>query len=197
MTLALGVLVSGNGSNLQAILDAIAAGVVAAEVRVVISNRADAYAVARAQLAGVEAVVIPHRDYPTREAFDQELIRTLQRSGVEWVVLAGFMRVLSPEFIQAFPGRILNIHPALLPSFPGTHAIRQALVHGVKITGCTVHFVNEGVDSGRIIAQRAIPVLPEDDEESLAERMHHAEHQLFVEVLRDVAAGRIASHSEG
>jgi len=197
MTLALGVLVSGNGSNLQAILDAIAAGVVDAEVRVVISNRADAYAVARAQLAGVEAVVIPHRDYPTREAFDQELIRTLQRTGVEWVVLAGFMRVLSPEFIQAFPGRILNIHPALLPAFPGTHAIRQALVHGVKITGCTVHFVNEGVDSGRIIAQRAIPVLPEDDEESLAERMHHAEHQLFVEVLRDVAAGRIVSHVEG
>ena len=197
MTLALGVLVSGNGSNLQAILDAIAAGVVDAEVRVVISNRADAYAVARARLAGVEAVVIPHRDYPTREAFDQELIRALQRTGVEWVVLAGFMRVLSPEFIQAFPGRILNIHPALLPAFPGTHAIRQALVHGVKITGCTVHFVNEGVDSGRIIAQRAIPVLPEDDEESLAERMHHAEHQLFVEVLRDVAAGRIVSHVEG
>ncbi len=191
-TPALGVLVSGNGSNLQAILDAVAQGTLDASVRLVISNRADAGAVTRARAAGVEALVVSHRDYPTREAFDRALVLALQAAGVEWIVLAGFMRVLTPEFLRAFRGRVLNIHPSLLPSFPGTHAIRQALAHGVKVTGCTVHWVDDGVDSGAIIAQSAVAVLPGDDEESLGERLHRAEHALYLDVLRRLAAGQLS-----
>lgn len=195
MALALGVLVSGNGSNLQAILDAIAQGSLNAEVRLVISNRADAYALTRARDAGVETLVLPHKSFASREEFDRALLNELTRAGVQWVVLAGFMRVLTPEFIRAYRGRILNIHPALLPSFPGTHAIRQALEHGVKVTGCTVHFVDEGVDSGKIIAQRAVPILAGDDEASLAARLHAAEHELYLEVLHDLAAGHIGAET--
>jgi phosphoribosylglycinamide formyltransferase-1 len=190
-TLSLGVLVSGNGSNLQAILDAIARGALDARVKLVVSNRADAGALERARRAGVPAVVFSHRDFPSREAFDERVVASLREHGVEWVALAGFMRVLSPVFFAAFAERTLNIHPSLLPSFPGTHAIRQALVHGVKVTGCTVHWVTPGVDSGPIVAQRAIPVFEQDSEETLAERMHQAEHQLFVEALVDLAAGRL------
>lgn len=195
-TLELGVLVSGNGSNLQAILDAIARGELDARVRLVLSNQPSAYALERARTAGVPAVVHSHKDFPSREAFDQKLISELQRAGVEYVVLAGFMRILTPAFVQAFRGRVLNIHPALLPSFPGTHAIRQALEHGVKITGCTVHWVDAAVDSGPIIAQRALPILPDDDEASLSARMHEAEHLLYVEALRELSSGRIAPPSE-
>jgi phosphoribosylglycinamide formyltransferase-1 len=195
MALALGVLVSGNGSNLQAILDAIAQGSLNAEVRLVISNRADAYALTRARDAGVETRVLPHKGFASREEFDRALLNELTRAGVQWVVLAGFMRVLTPEFIRAYRGHIINIHPALLPSFPGTHAIRQALEHGVKVTGCTVHFVDEGVDSGKIIAQRAVPILAGDTEDSLAARLHAAEHELYLEVLHDLAAGRIGAET--
>jgi phosphoribosylglycinamide formyltransferase 1 len=190
--LRLGVLVSGTGSNLQAILSAIAAGTLAAEVAVVISNRAGVQALDRARAAGVTALTIPHRDFSTREAFDRALVAALREANVEWVVLAGFMRVLTPEFLVPYAGRIINIHPALLPSFPGVDAAKQALAYGVKITGCTVHFVELGVDLGRIIAQHAVPVEPNDDLTSLAARIHAAEHELFVSVLRDIAAGRVA-----
>jgi phosphoribosylglycinamide formyltransferase 1 len=187
----LGVLVSGTGSNLQAILDAIAAGTLAAEVEVVISNRANVQALERARAAGVPALTIPHKDFPNREDFDRALVAALREANVDWIVLAGFMRVLTPEFLNAFAGRIINIHPALLPSFPGVDATRQALDYGVKITGCTVHFVELGVDTGKIIAQRAVPVEPSDDLTTLGARIHQAEHELFVSVLRDIAAGRV------
>jgi len=189
--LRLGVLVSGTGSNLQAILDAIAAGSLAAQVSVVISNRAGVRALERAREAGVPALTIPHKEFETREAFDRALVAALTAAKVDWVVLAGFMRVLTPEFLNAFAGRIINIHPALLPSFPGVNAAQQALDYGVKITGCTVHYVELGVDLGKIIAQRAVPVEPDDDLGSLGARIHAAEHELFVSVLRDIAAGRV------
>jgi phosphoribosylglycinamide formyltransferase-1 len=191
MTLALGVLVSGNGTNLQAILDATRDGSLDARVSCVISNKTDAMALERAARAGVPALAIPHQTFDTRAAFDRALVSALREHGAEWIVLAGFMRVLTPELLRAFPGRVVNVHPSLLPSFPGTNAMRQALAHGVKLTGCTVHFVDEGVDSGPIIAQRAVEVVDGDDEHTLAERMHAAEHALLVGVLRDIAGGRV------
>jgi phosphoribosylglycinamide formyltransferase-1 len=191
VALNLGVLVSGNGTNLQAILDAAENGTLDARVRCVVSNRSEAFALERARNAGVPAVAISHKAYPTREAFDEAVLATLREHGVEWVALAGFMRVLTPGFLRAFAGRVVNVHPALLPSFPGVKAVAQALSHGVKVTGATVHFVDDGIDSGPIIAQRAVPVLAGDDEASLAERVHVVEHELFVSVLADIAAGRV------
>ena len=189
--LTLGVLVSGVGSNLQAILDAISAGTLNAQVKLVIANRPGAPALERAGAAGVRALTIPHKDFASREAFDRALVSALREAEVNWVVLAGFMRVLSPEFLDAYRGRIINIHPSLLPAFPGVDAAKQALDYGVKLTGCTVHFVDQGVDSGKIIAQRAVAVAPGDDVSSLAARIHEAEHELFVDVLREIAAGRV------
>jgi phosphoribosylglycinamide formyltransferase 1 len=197
VALNLGVLVSGNGTNLQAILDAVARGALDARVRCVISNKGDAAALKRATLAGVPALFISHKTHPTREAFDEAVLLALREHGVEWVVLAGFMRVLTPGFLRAWGGRVVNVHPALLPSFPGVNAVEQALAHGVKVTGCTVHFVDEGVDSGPIIAQRAVAVHEGDDEASLASRIHQAEHELFVSVLADIAAGRVAPPVRG
>ena len=190
--LGLGVLVSGTGSNLQAILEAIRAGSLAARVKVVISNRANVKALERARSAGVPALTISHKAFDSREAFDRALLTALRAAGVDWVVLAGFMRVLTPEFLRGYPGRVINIHPALLPAFPGVDAAQQALDYGVKVTGCTVHFVDRGVDSGKIIAQRAVSVEASDDLGTLSARIHAAEHELFVAVLRDIAAGRIA-----
>jgi phosphoribosylglycinamide formyltransferase-1 len=190
--LRLGVLVSGTGSNLQAILDAIEAGRLAARVTVVISNRAQVQALARAEAAGIVALTIPHQNFESRAAFDRALLTELTAAGVDWVVLAGFMRVLTPEFLNAFPGRVINIHPTLLPAFPGVSGIQQALDYGVKISGCTVHFVDPGVDSGKIIAQRAVEVLPNDDLATLGARIHRAEHELLVAVLADIASGRVA-----
>jgi len=189
--LNLGVLVSGAGTNLQAILDAIDAGSLNAQVKVVISNRPGVPALERARKAGVAAVTISHKDFVDRTAFDHALVRTLHKADVNWVALAGFMRVLTPEFLGAYPGRIINIHPSLLPAFPGMDAQKKAFDYGVKLTGCTVHFVDHGVDSGRIIAQRAVPVEDGDDLAALAARIHTAEHALLVEVLREIAAGRV------
>lgn len=190
-TLDLGVLASGNGSNLQAILDAVAERTLDARVRLVLSNVASARALERAEKAGVPHKWLSHRDFGSREEFDERLATTLIRSGVNWVVLAGFMRVLSPRFLNHFPGRVINIHPALLPSFPGVHAQKQALDYGVKVAGCTVHFVDAGVDSGPIIAQRTVPVLDGDDEDRLGARILEQEHEVFVEVLRWLAADRV------
>jgi phosphoribosylglycinamide formyltransferase-1 len=189
--LKLGILASGSGSNLQAILDAIASGTLDAEVRVVIVNVPGAKALERANEAGVATAVIAHRDYPDRASFDAALSQALDQAEAEWVVLAGFMRVLTPSFIARFSRRILNIHPALLPAFPGVHAQAQALAYGVKVSGCTVHFVDEGVDCGPIIAQRAVPVQDDDSVESLTARILCQEHQLYVQVLQWLAAGRI------
>jgi phosphoribosylglycinamide formyltransferase-1 len=172
-------------------LDAINARTLNAQVKVVIANRPGAQALERARTVGVSALTIPHTDFPNREAFDRALVSALREADVNWVVLAGFMRVLTPEFLAAFSGRIINIHPSLLPAFPGMDAAKQALEYGVKLTGCTVHFVDHGVDSGRIIAQRAVSVETGDDLSSLTMRIHTAEHALFVDVLREIAAGRI------
>ncbi len=189
--LQLGVLVSGGGTNLQAILDAVERGELDADVRMVLSNRDGVYALERARKAGVPTKVISHRDFPERSAFDRALVEALRAAGVTSIALAGFMRVLTPTFLQAFPGRVINIHPALLPAFPGTHAQRQALEYGVKVAGCTVHFVDAGTDTGPIIAQTAVPVHDTDTEESLQARILTCEHELYVSVLRWWSEDRI------
>lgn len=189
--LPIAVLISGSGTNLQAIIDAVERQVLTATIRVVISNRADAYGVVRAQKHRLTTVVVNHREFPSREAFEAELISVLQGHGVELVVLAGFMRVLTPFFIRAFPQRIINIHPALLPAFPGTHGQRQALQYGVKIAGATVHFVDEQTDHGPIIAQAAVPVYDDDTEESLSARILSQEHQILPRAIQLFAEGRL------
>lgn len=190
-TLSLGVLVSGSGTNLQAILDAVAEGRLDACVRVVISNKSDAGALERARQANVPVQVISHKDHAGRAEFDQALVARLQAAGVEWVVCAGFMRILTPVLLRAFKDRVINIHPALLPAFPGVYAQAQALAYGVKVTGCTVHFVDEGVDSGPIIAQKTVVVLDGDSVETLSQRLLVEEHALYVEVLSWIAEGRV------
>jgi phosphoribosylglycinamide formyltransferase-1 len=190
-TLELGILASGNGSNLQAILDATADGSLDAKVKVVIANVPGAFALERAKSAGVPTALIAHRDFANRDAFDAELANALNAAGARWVVLAGFMRVLTPGFIEHYRGRIINIHPALLPAFPGVHAQKQAFDYGVKVAGCTVHFVDDGVDSGPIIAQRVVPVQSTDTVETLTARILHEEHQVLVDVLRWIAADRV------
>jgi phosphoribosylglycinamide formyltransferase 1 len=189
--LPIAVLISGSGTNLQAIIDAIEQQELAATIRVVISNRADAYGLLRAQKHGLTTVVINHKEFSSREAFEAELVRTLQIHGVELVVLAGFMRVLTPYFIRAFSQRVINIHPALLPAFPGTHGQRQALQYGVKIAGATVHFVDEQTDHGPIIAQAAVPVYPDDTEESLSARILTQEHLILPRAIQLFADGQL------
>jgi phosphoribosylglycinamide formyltransferase-1 len=189
--LRLGVLVSGSGTNLQAILDAIGSGRLDAQVAVVVSNVAAAGALDRAHAAGVEAVVVDHRAHADRSAFDAAVVEVLRARGVELVVLAGFMRLLTPVLLDAFPMQVVNVHPALLPAFPGVHAQRQALEYGARVTGCTVHFVDGGTDTGPIVAQAAVPVLPGDDEESLRLRILAREHELLPRVLQWIAEGRV------
>jgi phosphoribosylglycinamide formyltransferase-1 len=184
----LGVLISGRGSNLQAILNAVRDGKLDARVGVVISNVVGAPGLDRARAAGVPVEVLSHRDFRSREEYDAALVDRLRAHGVDLVCLAGFMRLLSPVFVRAFPGRILNVHPSLLPSFPGLHAQRQALEHGVKVTGATVHLVDEELDHGPILVQRAVPVLEGDDEESLSARIREQEHQIYPEAIALVLA---------
>ncbi|WP_257455946.1 phosphoribosylglycinamide formyltransferase [Archangium lipolyticum] len=187
----LGVLVSGSGSNLQALLDACARPDFPAEVAVVVSNVPTAFALERARKAGVPAVVVDHKAFGSRPEFEKALVETLVSAGVEWVCLAGFMRLLGADFLGRFPGRVLNIHPSLLPAFPGLHAQRQALERGVKVAGCTVHFVDPGMDTGPIIAQAAVPVLPGDDEAALTARILKEEHRLYALVVKLVATGAV------
>jgi phosphoribosylglycinamide formyltransferase-1 len=189
--MVLGVLVSGSGTNLQAILDAVASRTLDARVAVVVSNVPGAGALERARTAGVESVVIDHTTFADRRAFDGAIVEALRARGVEVVVLAGFMRLLTDVLLQAFPMRVVNVHPALLPSFPGVHAQRQALDYGVRVTGCTVHLVDGGTDTGPIIAQAAVPVLEGDDEEALRRRILAREHELLPRVLQWMAEGRV------
>lgn len=189
--LALGVLASGRGSNLQAILDACARPGYPARVVVVISDRERAAALDRARAAGVEALWLNPKDFGDRETYDRALVRELQARGVGLVCQAGYMRILSPVYIRAFGGRALNVHPSLLPAFPGLHAQRQALDQGVKVAGATVHFVDEGVDTGPIVLQAAVPVEPGDTEETLAARILVQEHRLYPEAIRLFAEGRL------
>ena len=190
----LGVLVSGRGTNLGALLAAEAAGRLApAAIAVVISNKPDVPALDLARGAGKPALVVDHRGFGRdRAAFERVLLAALADHGVEAVVLAGFMRVLTPAFLGAFPARVINTHPALLPAFPGVDAPAQAVAYGARISGVTVHFVDAGVDTGPIIAQRAVPVLPDDDAAALHRRIQVEEHALLPRVVRALAAGRLA-----
>jgi phosphoribosylglycinamide formyltransferase-1 len=174
-----GVLASGNGSNLQALIDRSEEGSLPAEISCVISNNASAFALERARSHDIPAIHLDHRLFNSRAAYDKAMVDSLREYGVELVALAGFMRIISPVLIDAFPNAIMNIHPALLPSFAGLHAQRQALDHGVKITGCTVHFVDSGTDTGPIICQAAVPVVEGDTEESLSARILVEEHRLY------------------
>jgi len=186
------VLVSGNGSNLQALLDACAAATYPAEVNLVISNKPGVFALERAIKAGVSHQTIPHKDFSDRESFEDALIASIEKAGAELVVLAGFMRVLSPRFVRRFPNRILNIHPALLPSFPGTHAIEQAWNYGAKVTGVTVHLVDEGTDTGPIVLQQAIEISSKETLETLEKKVHSVEHVLYPKAVRLFAEGRLS-----
>lgn len=189
--LALGVLISGGGTNLQAIIDAIERGGLPARIRLVVSNRDDVYGVVRARNHKLPTLVVPHTDFSSREDFDRGVVALLKEHGVELVILAGFMRLLSTFFVRAFPSRILNIHPSLLPAFPGLHAQRQALQHGVRISGATVHLIDEEMDHGPIIAQAAVPVYPDDTEDRLRERILLQEHRIYPEAIKLFAEGRV------
>lgn len=186
----LGILLSGRGSNFEAIADSVQAGSLAAEIAVVISNRADAPGLESARRRELQTMLIPSKGR-VREEHDREVIAALSRAKVDLVCLAGYMRLLSPEFVRAFPNRILNIHPSLLPEFPGLNAQKQAIEHGAKVSGCTVHFVDEHLDHGPIILQKTVPVLPGDDEHSLSARILEQEHIAYTEALRRLLAGEV------
>jgi phosphoribosylglycinamide formyltransferase 1 len=185
----IGVLISGRGSNLQAIIEAVAAGRLDARIAVVISNRAGAAGLDRARAAGIATEVLPHRAFPDREAYDVALASALKAHGVKLVCLAGFMRLLGPRFIAEFPGAVLNVHPSLLPAFPGLDAQRQAVEHGVKVSGATVHFVTADLDAGPIVLQEAVSVADADTAETLAERILEAEHRIYPRAIGLVLGG--------
>jgi phosphoribosylglycinamide formyltransferase-1 len=187
----LGVLISGEGTNLQAIIDAVARGDLAAEIRVVISNKASARGLERARRHGIPAEAIKHRSFATREDFDRALAARLSAHNVELVACAGFMRLLSPVMIDAFPNRIMNIHPALCPAFPGVDAQKAACDYGVRFSGCTVFFVTAGVDDGPIIVQAVVPVMPDDDEARLTARIRAEEHRIYPFAIRLYQEGRL------
>ena len=189
MERSIGVLISGRGSNLQAIIDAIGDGRLDARVAVVISNRADAHGLERARAAGIETLVRDHKGWPSRDAYEAVLVEDLRARGVRVVCLAGFMRLLGATFVNAFPNRILNIHPALLPSFPGLHAQRQALEHGVRFSGATVHLVDTSLDAGPIVLQAVVPVFTDDTEDTLSARILAEEHRIYPEAIGRILDG--------
>ncbi|NTU43689.1 MAG: phosphoribosylglycinamide formyltransferase [Nitrospirales bacterium] len=189
--LHIGVLASGRGSNFQAIIDAIEKGTIPAAVRLLIVDSSDAYALERAKKHGIEGLYLNPKDFSGRDAYFTQIVGEMRSRGVELICLAGFMRIVRKPLIDAFPNRIMNIHPALLPSFPGLHGQQQAVDYGVRISGCTVHFVDEGMDTGPIIIQAAVPVSPDDTEESLSARILKEEHRIFPEAIRLYAEGRL------
>jgi phosphoribosylglycinamide formyltransferase 1 len=193
--LRIGALASGGGSNLQSIIDSCRDGSLAAEIALVLTNNPDAGALSRAEQAGIPGRCLDHRRYAGREDFDRDVVAALRAADVDLVVLAGFMRIISPVFIEAFPGRIMNIHPALLPAFPGLHVQRKALEYGARFAGCTVHFVDGGVDTGPIIIQAVVPVLDDDTETSLSARILMQEHRIYPRAIQLFAEGRL--HIEG
>ncbi len=187
----IGVLASGRGTNLQAIIEAVEEGKIKGRISIVISDNRDAYALKRAKKHNIETQYVDFKSFKNREDYDKKIVEYLKEKDVDLVVLAGYMRILSPFFINAYKNKIINIHPALLPSFPELHAQRQAVEYGVKISGCTVHFVDEGVDSGPIILQKAVEVSDDDTEESLAERILKEEHQIYPQVIQLFSQGRL------
>jgi phosphoribosylglycinamide formyltransferase-1 len=189
--LKLGVLISGNGSNLQSIIDNIEKESLKAIIKIVISNNPDALGITRAKKHGIQISVLKNADFKSKEDFDSELIKILKKNDVELVILAGFTRILTSGFLKTFPHKIMNIHPAMLPSFPGLHGQKQALDYGVKFTGCTVHFVDEGVDTGPIIIQSVVPVHDDDTVETLAARILKEEHRIYPQAIQFYAEGRL------
>ncbi len=188
---SIGVLISGGGTNLQSIIDAVEAKRLDAKIAVVLSNKADALGLERARKHGLASEFLDHKAYPSREAYDQAVVDLLRARGVELVVLAGFMRLLSPVFIKAYSNRIMNIHPALLPSFPGLHVQKKAVEYGVRFAGCTVHFVNEECDEGPIIMQAVVPVFADDSEQTLAARILKQEHRIYPRAIQLYAENRL------
>ncbi|MDR1088388.1 MAG: phosphoribosylglycinamide formyltransferase [Coriobacteriales bacterium] len=193
----LGVLLSGSGTNLQAILDALEAGVLDASVELVVSSRPDAYGLKRAEAAGIPTLALTRKSYDDPVAADEHIARALKQAGVDYVVMAGYMRRVRAPLLAAFPQRIVNIHPALLPSFVGAHAIADAFAYGVKLTGVTVHLANEDYDKGPIIAQRAVVIEEGDTLETLEQKIHSIEHVLYPEVLQLLAQGRVSIGNDG
>jgi len=191
-SLILGVLASGRGSNFQAIIDSIESGFLSARIAVLITDNSKAYALQRAEKHNIESLILTPENFTDKDAYYTHIARQLKMRGVELVILAGFMRVVGKPLIDEYPNRIMNIHPALLPSFPGLHGQRQAVDYGVKISGCTVHFVDEGVDTGPIIIQAAVPVYHDDTEETLSERILAQEHRIFPYAIKLYAEGKIA-----
>jgi phosphoribosylglycinamide formyltransferase 1 len=185
----IGVLISGRGTNLQALIDAVADGRLAATIAVVISNRSNAAGLERARLAGIETRVLDHRQWPSREDYDRALVGELRARGVQLVCLAGFMRIFSSVMLEAYPNRILNIHPSLLPSFPGLHPQQQAIDQGVKVSGATVHIVTPDLDAGPIVVQRTVPVLDDDTADTLAARILVEEHKAYPEAVAIILGG--------
>ncbi len=197
MPLNLGILLSGFGSNFQAIQNKIEAGTLNARIRLVASNNPEARGLERARAAGLAAWAEPHKNYPDRESFDAALGDALETSGAELIVLAGYMRLLSPAFLKRFKGRVINIHPALLPSFPGVHGAADAVAYGVKISGVTVHFVEEIMDSGPVIIQAAVPCIPGESADELQARIHKQEHRIYPQAIQWLAEGRISLGPDG
>ncbi|WP_243362106.1 phosphoribosylglycinamide formyltransferase [Fundidesulfovibrio terrae] len=191
MALPIAVLVSGSGSNLQALIDRIEQGALDARIALVLSNKEGAYGLERARKHRLPHVCIPHADYPDRAEFDRAMIRAIRKAGGEAVVMAGFMRMITGEFLRAFPGKVINIHPALLPSFPGVHGPRDAADYGVAISGCTVHFVDEIMDHGPVIIQAAVPAYPEDDGQTLGGRILACEHRVLPQAVQWLATDRL------
>jgi phosphoribosylglycinamide formyltransferase-1 len=185
------VLCSGSGTNLQAIIDSVKSGYIPAKIAFVVSDNKDAFALKRAQEAGIETLILNKKDFKTREDFDKEIIKNLKKKNVELVVLAGFMRLISPHFIKEYRNRIVNIHPALLPAFKGTQGIKDALEYGAKVTGPTVHFVDEKLDNGPIILQKAVEIKDGDTESALLERVHKEEHKIYPEAIKLFVEGRL------
>ena len=190
------VLISGSGSNLQTLIDACAAADFPAKIALVISNKADAFGLTRAKNAGIPTRVISHKDYASRAAFDTAMDAILREAGVEFVCLAGFMRLLTPEFVSGWKDRLVNIHPSLLPAFKGVHVHEQVVAAGVRFSGCTVHFVRPEMDVGPIIAQAAVPVHPDDTPEAVAARVLEQEHILYPQALRQLAEGKLVVRDE-
>ncbi len=190
-TLKIGVLASGRGSNFQAIIDATEAGRIRARIQLLVTDNPEAFSIERAKKHGIEHVVMRPKDYGSRDEYFRNIGAELKKQGVDLVILAGFMRIVGKPLLDAYPNRVMNIHPALLPSFPGLHGQKQANDYGVKMSGCTVHFVDEGMDTGPVIIQAAVPVKDDDTEETLSERILRLEHKIFPEAIRLFSEGRI------
>ncbi len=188
------MLISGGGSNLQSIIDKTEQGILDVDIRMVLSNRAGAYGLVRAEKHGIPTATLNHKDFGSREEFDSEMVRILKDAGVEAVVMAGFMRIITPVFLNAFPGRVINIHPALLPSFAGVDGQGDAAEYGVRLAGCTVHFVDEKMDHGAIIIQCAVPAYPGEDVEELRKRILVQEHRVLPQAIQWLATGRLSMH---